>query len=46
MTDLVAQEIKDAQKRISSLAGGSLQNPLGKFAGDAADEGTRDFTGR
>lgn len=40
------QDIKDVKKGVSNLAGGSLNNPLGKFAGDSADDATRPFTGR
>ncbi|KAF2096621.1 hypothetical protein NA57DRAFT_58524 [Rhizodiscina lignyota] len=40
------QELKDLKKGISNAGGGALQNPLGKLAGDTADDATRDFTGR
>lgn len=40
------KEIKEARKGVANLAGGTVNNPLGKFAGDAADDATRPFTGR
>ncbi|KAK3625629.1 hypothetical protein LTR56_015398 [Elasticomyces elasticus] len=40
------QEIKDVQKGLGNLGGGALQNPLGKFAGNTADDATKGFTGR
>ncbi|EME43823.1 hypothetical protein DOTSEDRAFT_131088 [Dothistroma septosporum NZE10] len=40
------QELKDLKGGLSNAAGGALQNPLGKLAGDVADEGTRPATGR
>ncbi|KAL0257354.1 hypothetical protein SLS55_008165 [Diplodia seriata] len=40
------KEIKDFKNGVANLAGGTVNNPLGKFAGDAADDATRPFTGR
>jgi len=40
------KDVKDLKQGISNIAGGSLQNPLGKFAGNTADDTTKDFTGR
>ncbi|KAH7399471.1 hypothetical protein BKA66DRAFT_437022 [Pyrenochaeta sp. MPI-SDFR-AT-0127] len=40
------EDIKQAKKGISNLAGGALQNPLGDQAGDAADRFTSPLTGR
>ncbi|KAL1651299.1 hypothetical protein SLS58_000638 [Diplodia intermedia] len=40
------KEVKDLKNGIANLAGGTVNNPLGKFAGDAADDATRPFTGR
>ncbi|KAK5120415.1 hypothetical protein LTR85_006354 [Meristemomyces frigidus] len=40
------EEVKELQKGLGNSLGGSLQNPLGKFAGNTADDATKDFTGR
>ncbi|KAF2146671.1 uncharacterized protein K452DRAFT_282848 [Aplosporella prunicola CBS 121167] len=40
------KDVKEVKKGLGNLAGGSLQNPVGKFAGDTADEATRPLTGR
>jgi len=40
------KEINDLKSGVGNAAGGVLQNPLGKFAGNAGDEVTRPFTGR
>lgn len=40
------QDVKELKKGLGNFAGGSLQNPLGKFAGNTADDATKDFTGR
>ncbi|KAL1637088.1 hypothetical protein SLS56_000744 [Neofusicoccum ribis] len=40
------ENVKDLKKGLGNLAGGSVNNPLGKFAGDSADDATRPFTGR
>lgn len=40
------QELKDLKKGVSNLGGGALQNPLGKFAGDTADDASSPMTGR
>lgn len=40
------QELEELKGGLSDAAGGALQNPLGKFAGDAADDATRPATGR
>ncbi|KAF2221659.1 hypothetical protein BDZ85DRAFT_274645 [Elsinoe ampelina] len=40
------QDVKDLKKGISNLAGGALQNPLGKQAGNTADRLTSPLTGR
>ncbi|KAK5172324.1 uncharacterized protein LTR77_003962 [Saxophila tyrrhenica] len=40
----VMQELKQARNKIKQMGGGALQNPLGKFAGDAGDDMQKDFT--
>lgn len=40
------EDVKELKSGLSNLGGGALQNPLGKFAGDSADDATKDFTGR
>ncbi|KAH9826251.1 hypothetical protein Tdes44962_MAKER03635 [Teratosphaeria destructans] len=40
------REVKELKQGISNAVGGGLQNPLGKFAGNTADDATKDFTGR
>lgn len=40
------QEAKDLKQTLNNAAGGALQNPLGKMAGNTADDTTSDFTGR
>ncbi|TKA23023.1 hypothetical protein B0A50_07241 [Salinomyces thailandicus] len=40
------QDVKELKQSLSNVSGGALQNPLGKMTGDAADDATRDFTGR
>lgn len=40
------QDVKDLKSTLSNTAGGALQNPLGKMAGNTADDATSDFTGR
>ncbi|KAF7340091.1 hypothetical protein MVEN_01927200 [Mycena venus] len=40
------KDIQEARQGVSNLVGGTLQNPLGKHAGDAADNLTSPFTGR
>ncbi|KAK4550040.1 hypothetical protein LTR36_003007 [Oleoguttula mirabilis] len=40
------EDIKELQKGLGNVAGGGLQNPLGKFAGNLGDDATKDFTGR
>lgn len=44
--DAEQEDVKDLKKGLSNAAGGALQNPLGKFAGQTGDDATRDFTGR
>lgn len=39
-------ELKELKGGVSDAAGGALQNPLGKAAGNAADDATRPATGR
>ena len=39
-------ELKELKGGVSNAAGGALQNPLGKLAGDAADDATSPATGR
>lgn len=40
------QDVQDLKKGIGNALGGSLKNPLGKFAGDSADDATKPMTGR
>ncbi|KAF2151685.1 hypothetical protein K461DRAFT_279169 [Myriangium duriaei CBS 260.36] len=40
------EDVKELQKGLGNALGGTLQNPLGKFAGDTADGLTSPFTGR
>ncbi|KAK5109810.1 hypothetical protein LTR62_006543 [Meristemomyces frigidus] len=40
------KEFNEVQDGLGKLGGGALQNPLGKFAGNAGDDVTKDFTGR
>ncbi|KAK5130054.1 hypothetical protein LTR08_002528 [Meristemomyces frigidus] len=40
------KDIQDLNKGLSNAAGGALQNPLGKFTGNTADDLTSGFTGR
>ncbi|PSK60552.1 hypothetical protein C1H76_4446 [Elsinoe australis] len=40
------QDVKELKKGISNLAGGALQNPLGKETGNVADRLTSPLTGR
>ncbi|KAF4556059.1 Hypothetical protein D9617_2g060260 [Elsinoe fawcettii] len=40
------QDVKDLKKGISNVAGGALQNPLGKQAGETTDRLTSPLTGR
>ncbi|KAK0292105.1 hypothetical protein LTR91_000099 [Friedmanniomyces endolithicus] len=40
------QNVKDFQKGLGNIMGGSMQNPLGKFTGNTADDVTKEFTGR
>ncbi|KAF2171610.1 hypothetical protein M409DRAFT_63252 [Zasmidium cellare ATCC 36951] len=40
------EDVKDLKQTGSNAAGGALQNPLGKLAGNTADDATKDFTGR
>ncbi|TKA82269.1 hypothetical protein B0A55_01704 [Friedmanniomyces simplex] len=40
------QDVKELQKGLGNVLGGGMQNPLGKFAGNSADDATKDFTGR
>ncbi|KAK0364646.1 hypothetical protein LTR91_008197 [Friedmanniomyces endolithicus] len=40
------QNVKDFQKGLGNIMGGSMQNPLGKFTGNTADDMTKEFTGR
>ncbi|KAF2723258.1 hypothetical protein K431DRAFT_344825 [Polychaeton citri CBS 116435] len=40
------KDVQDVKKGLANAVGGSLQNPLGKAAGNTADDATRDFTGR
>jgi len=43
---LLLQNVKDFQKGLGNIMGGSMQNPLGKFTGNTADDVTKEFTGR
>ncbi|KAK7540607.1 uncharacterized protein J3D65DRAFT_615854 [Phyllosticta citribraziliensis] len=40
------EDIKNIRNGVGNLAGGSLNNPLGETAGNAADDITSPFTGR
>lgn len=40
------EDVKNIRDGVGNLAGGSLNNPLGKMAGDAGDDITSPFTGR
>ncbi|PNS13933.1 hypothetical protein CAC42_1424 [Sphaceloma murrayae] len=40
------QDVKDLKQGLGNLAGGALQNPLGKETGNVADRLTSPFTGR
>ncbi|KAF8213646.1 hypothetical protein K438DRAFT_1927790 [Mycena galopus ATCC 62051] len=40
------KEVQEARQGVANLVGGTLQNPLGKHAGNTADELTSPFTGR
>ena len=40
------QEINELRDGISNTAGGALQNPIGKLAGNTADDASRPVTGR
>ncbi|KAK3117380.1 hypothetical protein LTR53_001294 [Teratosphaeriaceae sp. CCFEE 6253] len=40
------QDVKELQEGLGNFAGGGMQNPLGRFAGDSADDATQGFTGR
>ncbi|KAM0712158.1 hypothetical protein Q7P37_011252 [Cladosporium fusiforme] len=40
------KDVREVKKGVGNLAGGAMQNPLGQFAGDTADNLTKPFTGR
>jgi hypothetical protein len=40
------EDVKNLKKGLGNIAGDSVNNPLGKFAGDTGDDATRPFTGR
>ncbi|GAM85381.1 hypothetical protein ANO11243_033880 [Dothideomycetidae sp. 11243] len=40
------EDVKGLQKGLGNALGGTMQNPLGKFAGDTADDLTIPLTGR
>ncbi|KAK7064676.1 hypothetical protein R3P38DRAFT_3165697 [Favolaschia claudopus] len=40
------KDVKEIRQGVANLAGGALQNPLGKQAGDTADTLTSPLTGR
>ncbi|KAJ6519321.1 hypothetical protein C8R45DRAFT_18126 [Mycena sanguinolenta] len=40
------KDVQEARQGVANLVGGTLQNPLGKHAGNVADDLTSPFTGR
>ncbi|GAB7332478.1 hypothetical protein MBLNU13_g04275t2 [Cladosporium sp. NU13] len=40
------KDVKELKTGVGNAAGGALQNPLGKFAGNTADDLTKPLTGR
>ncbi|CAK4031388.1 hypothetical protein B0A55_01704 [Lecanosticta acicola] len=44
--DSEQEDVKEFKKSLGNVAGGALQNPLGKTAGNTADDATKVFTGR
>jgi len=40
------KDVRELKKGVGNAAGGALQNPLGGFAGNTADDVTKPLTGR